>query len=491
MFDVVVVGAGIGGLVAALELAARGQRVVVYEHAPEIGGKIAVAQVDDVEFDTGPSLLTWPAVFEGIFARAGTKLEEHLTLTRPDPAFRYIWPDGSRLDLGPSREAMLQSVRAGLGAAAARELDAFLKYAEGIWDVAVPEFLERDAPDFFGLLKRGLSGLRSAQQIDAFRTMRGAILDRVASPQLRAILLRFATYTGSDPRQTPATLCSIAHVEMGLGAFGVRGGMIEVVRAVARLATDAGVAIHCNTKVDRLALDAGRCRGVVLAGGSHVGARAVICNADVAHLATSLLPASARRAVEVPRDPTTSGVNLVVRARRSEAVRRAGHTVLFSSNVDAEVEDLFDRRRLPAEPTIYACAQEIAHGRTGWPEHEPLFLMANAPALRDAPEDAEAVALLESKMLARMVGSALLAPDDEVVWRRSPAGLAARFPDSGGALYGPASHGWSAAFKRTANAIPDVPGLFVASGSAHPGGGVPMAAMSGRAAARAALEVLR
>ncbi len=493
MLDAIVIGAGVGGLVAAVELAARGKSVAVYESHHEPGGKIGVAEAAGIEVDTGPSLLTWPAVLEAVFARAGTTLGEHLHLTRPDPAFRYLWPDGTLLDLAPGREGAIQSVCGALGRKPAAELESFLRHAESIWDVAAPEFVEHDAPDFFALLRRGLPGLRAARQIDAFSSMRSAILERVASPHLRAILLRHATYAGSDPRRIPATLCSIAHVEMGLGAFGVRGGMIEIARALARVATGLGVNIHLGRRVERIAVEGGRCCGIVLEGGTPVAARTVISNADVGHLSAALLPRSLRKAVAAPSDLTTSGLNVVVRdARRAGAARRAAHTVLFSSDVDAEVADLFDRRVAPREPTVYACAQEVAHARTGWSDDEPVFLMVNAPALDPSSAGSRevdgAARALEERMLERMTRHGLLGGNAQVVWRRTPQGLAARFPDSRGALYGPASHGWTAAFRRIPNTIAEVPGLYVASGSAHPGGGVPLAALSGRAAARAILK---
>jgi len=490
MLDAVIIGAGMGGLAAAVDLAARGKRVAVYEHAPTPGGKVAVALEDGVEFDTGPSLLTWPAVFEELFVRAGTTLAEHVRLIDHDPAFRYVWPDGTTLDMARGREASIESVRRSLGPKAGEELDRFLRYAEGIWNVAAPEFIEHDAPDFFGLLRRGLPGLRAASQIDAFATMRGAIKDRVRSPHLAAILLRFATYTGSDPRRTPATLCSIAHVEMTLGAFGVAGGMIELVRALSRLAINLGASIHCGARVERVLVDGGRACGIALEGGTVIGARCVISNAEVGHLA-SLLPPTSRGVVQAPEELTTSGVTFVSRARRrSGAAARAAHTVLFSRDVDQEVADLFDGHMPPREPTVYVCAQEIAHQRTGWAEHEPIFAMGNAPATRQARYDDGDLMTLRDRMRSRLVEHGILDPGDAIVWERGPRELEARFPDSGGALYGAASHGWSAAFRRTPNAIAALPGLFVASGSAHPGGGLPLAALSGRAAARAALRGL-
>ena len=160
--------------------------------------------------------------------------------------------------------------------------------------------------------------------------------------------------------------------------------------------------------------------------------------------------------------------------------------MLFPADYGREFSDMFDRNRAPEEPTLYLCAQSLAHGRSGWAEEEPVFAMANAPAEPlDGETGAEAWVALEARMLKRGVDAGLLSAGDAVVWRRSPRELAATFPDTRGALYGAASNDRFAAFRRPANSAPQLDGLFLASGSAHPGGGLPLCALSGR---RAAIE---
>ena len=177
-----------------------------------------------------------------------------------------------------------------------------------------------------------------------------------------------------------------------------------------------------------------------------------------------------------------SGWTAVARAgRRAD---RMPHEVLFPADYDAEFADIVDRDRPPASPTVYLCAQERCHGRSGWADDEPVFVMANAPAEpATGPRPAQVWSALEDAVVQRIRGADLWADGDALVWRRSPTELAAAFPGSRGAIYGAASNDRFAAFKRPPNRVPGLSGLYLASGSAHPGGGLPMVALSGLAAA--------
>ena len=172
----------------------------------------------------------------------------------------------------------------------------------------------------------------------------------------------------------------------------------------------------------------------------------------------------------------------VARARRQPA--RAAHTVFFPVRYEQEFEDIFDRHRMPSDPTVYCCAQEPAHGIRGWADEEPVFVMVNAPSAGRAVLPAS----FAEPIRRRLVDAEFFTERDGFVWERTPADLAQRFPESDGSLYGAASHGWSAAFRRPPNRVDGVAGLYLASGSAHPGGGVPLAIQSGREAARLALR---
>lgn len=479
MNDVVVIGGGVGGLAAAIRAASRGLRVTLVEAGTRLGGKAGWETVDGVEFDTGPSVVTLIDVLDDVFRAAGTRLEEQVRLVRPDPAFTYRWPDGVCLPIRPDPEDTAEAIRAVLGAEAAEDFRGFLAYAAGIWEVAGPRFVMRPAPTLGQMAS--WQALRELPAIDPLRSMAGALRARVRSPHLRSLFARYATYNGSDPRAAPAALNCIAHVELAMGCYGVEGGVAELVRAMVRVAEGLGVMLITGAPARRIRVRSGRVEGVETDAGL-LAARAVVVNADVAHLVAELLP-------EVPSSlsrtdpPSLSGWTAVLRAR----VRpdRAAHEVLFSADPAAEVERLFDQGLPPEEPTVYLCSQRLAHHRSTWGETEPLFVMANAPALgadrRERP-DWEALA---DRTLGRLREAGLVDPADAVVWTRTPGGLAERFPGTGGALYGASSNSRFAAFRRPPNRVAGLGGLYLASGSAHPGGGVPLCARSGTLAAEA------
>jgi phytoene desaturase len=479
---VCVVGAGLGGLSAAIEIAADGHDVEVFEAASEPGGKAGTVVLEGVECDTGPSVLTLPDAFDGLFQRAGSRLEDEVELRTRTHAFRYRFPEGHEVTIHQKLSDTLDSVRDALGPEAAAQLGAHLEYAKSIWDVSAPHFVYGDAPSMRTILKLGVSKLAEVQKIDAMRSMWGAITARVEHRDIRWILARYATYNGSNVFKAPATLNCISWVELGLGGYGVTGGIHAVVKRLAALAESMGIRFHFEKPVEQIVTRRNRARGVRV-DGSEVPCDAVVYNGDVRGVPRMLAPDRPHKAPE--ETGSMSAWNAIVRAKRKHD--RPAHSVFFPREYSEEFRDIFERGRPPEEPTIYVCAQEVSHGRTGWDEEEPLFLMANAPSTT-APVAAETFEALESQILSRLVEAGFIESSDRVLWRRTPAELAARFPDSHGSLYGAASNSPFSAFKRAGNRHGSVRGLYLASGTAHPGGGMPLSVLSGRSAARALRE---
>ena len=283
----------------------------------------------------------------------------------------------------------------------------------------------------------------------------------------------------------------IAHVEQQ-GVWSVDGGMHQLAEALAGLARRLGVAISCGQQVQRVLLHQGRAAGVQLADadgrpGECMPASAVVFNGDAAALPAGLLGEGVRRAVPARpaagRSLSALTWNLRTPARGFPLLR---HSVFFSSDYPREFQELFGQRQLPTEPTVYICAQDRADqplADDSGPER--LLCLVNAPAHADsgAPTDEE-IAACEQRTFLHLARLGLqLQPQAPGRLRHSPAEWARRFPATGGALYGQATHGWQASFNRPA-ATTAVPGLYLAGGSTHPGAGVPMAALSGLMAAQ-------
>ena len=491
MPEAVVIGAGLGGLASAIELAASGLSVEVVELGERAGGKAGIVTLDGVEADTGPSVLTMPDVLEELFTLAGTRTADQLSLREPEPAFRYRYADGVVIDVHSDLSDTLQSINHTLGAAACRDFAQFMAYSKRIWDAAAPHFVYGLAPTWGRMASLGLSELMSMRQVDPLRSMRAAIHKQVRSPHLRMLLERYATYNGSDPRSAPATLNCISHVELALGGYGVEGGIHSVVRALQRVADGLGVRFRFDSRVERVLTENNRVVGVALEGGVVIPAEQVVANADAAHVAADLLEDTVRHGIPDITVPSMSGWTGILRAAERTGDRaRVAHEVLFPEDYMAEFTDIFDWDRPPREPTVYLCSQRACHGRRGWADgSEPVFAMANAPAEpTSGPRDERVWSELEATVLRRLSESGLKDADDAFVWTRTPSDLAARFPGSRGSIYGAASNDRFAAFRRPTNRVRGVPGLYLASGSAHPGGGMPLALLSGRAAASVALS---
>ncbi|MFB6351008.1 MAG: phytoene desaturase family protein [Bradymonadaceae bacterium] len=483
---IAVVGAGMGGLAAAIEMAARDHEVIVYERAEGPGGKVGVAEEKGAAFDTGPSVLTLPRVLAALFGTAGRGVEEELNLVQPAPWFQYRFPDGTRLDVHHDVTDTLASVEATMGAAARDDLAEFLEYAFQIWEAAAPNFIFAPAPSVGSMLNLGLSAPSEIWNIDPLSTMWGAIKKRVDDERLRWLLARYATYVGADPREAPATLNCIAWVELGGGAYGIDGGMYELALALERIAADLGVEFRYETPVHELVVDDGAVDRVIAEDGEE-SVDAAVVNADVGHLVEDLMPAAGVDAITSEAPASMSGWTAVWQASEIGAGDRAAHTVLFPETYLEEFDAIFGEGRVPASPTIYACNQGLSHGREGWAEADPLFAMVNAPPV-SRTEEREDWEALSRRVGGRLAAAGLVADDDPVVWARTSDELADQFPGSSGAIYGRAANSRLAAFRRPPNRVSQVDGLYLASGSAHPGGGVPMCLQSGRLAARAAAE---
>ena len=487
---VVVIGAGIGGLAAALDLARRGLDVTVLERAGAPGGKMREAAVGGARIDAGPTVFTMRWVFEALFADAGVQLSDHLTLRPAEVLARHAWSADERLDLFADLDRSADAIGAFAGAAAARGFLAHCEQARGIYATLERPFIRSARPTPLSLVRD--AGFAEMWRIKPFETMWQALGEHFTDPRLRQLFGRYATYCGSSPFLAPATLMLVAHVERD-GVWLVEGGMHRVAAALADLAETRGATLRLGAEAVEVVLERGRVAGVRLSSGERVAADAVVVNADPAALPAGLLgPAVAGAAPRTP--PAARSLSAVTWALLAETdgFPRVRHTVFFSADYAAEFNDILRRGALPGAPTVYVCAQDRGDADGPSPAGaERLLCLVNAPPGGDdgAPTPSE-IDLCADRTFAHLARCGLRVrrtPEASVV--TAPRDFHRLFPATGGSLYGPAVHGSMASFRRP-GARTKVPGLYLAGGGTHPGAGVPMAALSGRLAAASLAEDL-
>ncbi len=489
---VVIIGAGIGGLVCALDLVAAGCRVTVVEQAASVGGKVRQVMVDGASIAAGPTVFTMRDIFDALFARAGARLDDHVRLTPVDILARHRWPGGAELDLFADPAASEAAIGDFAGAAAAAAYRAFRAEAARMFAILDPAFMRAPKAAWPGPLmaRVGLTRPGDMLAIRPFATMWGALGRHFSDPRLRQLFARYATYCGSSPFASPATLMVIAAVE-ARGVWQIDGGIHALASAMQRLAAARGVALRLGTAVCAIDVAHGRASGVRLADGDWLAADAVVANADPAALAAGAFGAdvAASAAAMPPPRRSLSALTWLAHARTS-GMGLVHHNVLFSDDYPAEFADLAAGRP-PARPSVYICAQDRG-GSTGPAARarERLQIIVNAPANGDrGPASAEEMALWTRQMTASAARCGLELEAAMPHELTTPADFARMFPSTGGALYGPASHGWAASFRRQGSTT-RIPGLYCAGGSTHPGAGVPMAALSGQLAATAVMRGL-
>ncbi len=485
---VVIIGAGIGGLAAAIELASRGAEVTILERAGRPGGKLRQVQAGNLFMDAGPTVFTMRWVFEAMFARAGASLTDHVSMKQASILARHGWQDGARLDLYADLERSIDAIGRLSGRHDAEGYRRFVAESRRIYETLEEPFIKSEKPSLPELIARVAAATpKNLWAIQPYATLWQRLGKFFRDPRLRQLFGRYATYCGSSPFETPATLMLIAHVERE-GVWLVEGGMAALADAVASLALRCGCEIRYGAHVEEIGLIRSQAREVLLSGGERLKADAVVCNADVNAVASGAFGTAVSGAVPPvrQRDRSLSAMTWAIHATAS-GFPLIRHNIFFAENYKAEFDDIFKRSRMPQTPTIYVCAQD--RGDRDSPREmsaERLFCIMNAPATGDTRTydkreiDRCAAAMHDTLNRCGLRIEAL--PEATTV--TTPADFNESFPATGGAIYGRASHGWTASFQR-ATARSRIQRLYFAGGSVHPGAGLPMAALSGTLAAQA------
>jgi len=488
MKKIAVTGGGMGGLSAALRLAASGRfKVDVFERSERVGGKAGTLEHDGFCFDTGPTLLTMDFVLRDLFADAGADLESFLSLKKLEANCVYFFPDGSRFSAWSDEERLCEEVDAVMSDPGST-MKEYLSYCNTIYDLTADLFLfspfqEMNIFREFGK-KNPLEYLRG---MDPFRTMHRANASFFKDVRLVQFADRYATYNGSNPFKAPATLNIIQHVEQA-GVYVPEGGIRQIPAAFEKLCHDHGVNIQTGAEVEQILLKDRRVSGVMV-DGEKLDYDAVVSNCDVHRTYERLLGDRWSWGALKYRwmQPSTSAMVFYWGVKGKSDL--STHTILFPEKYAPEFRALFSRKKCPDDPTVYIYISCRFSPDDSPEDHENWYVMINAPADRGQDWKAE-IDRMRAAIRKRISTTLGIDIESRTVSEKvfTPPDIEEKTASSRGSLYGPSSNGKFSAFLRQANRSRRYRGLYFCGGSAHPGGGIPLAALSGKHAADLATE---
>ena len=503
MKTAIVIGAGIAGIASAIRLAVQGYAVNVLEANAYPGGKLSTFELSGASgayrFDAGPSLFTMPHLVDELFTLAGKDPADYFGYVRLDETCRYFWDDATRLTAWADHTRFAADTETVFNEPA-EHLLAHLRDSARKYDVTEKLFLHRSLHKISTWLNRdALRGYLNLPKLGVFGTMNGANEQRFRHPKLVQLFNRYATYNGSDPYQTPATLNIIPHLEYNIGAFFPVEGMVSITNSLVKLAEDLGVTFQFNTRATEIVTDRKRVVGVRVAEGGGQGAKGaddspalhpadlVVTNMDVVSTFRKLLP-HARQPERILRQPKSSSGLIFYWGIKREFAELGLHNIFFSNDYRAEFTSLFQKNELHDDPTIYLNITAKHKPDDAPPGCENWFILLNAPNNTGQDWDAT-IARARQNVIQKLshnlgvdVGSLI---ETEAVL--DPRSIESRTSSSQGALYGNSSNNRFAAFLRHANFSREFSNLYFVGGSVHPGGGIPLCLLSAKIATELAV----
>lgn len=479
MSRTIVVGAGLGGLSAAIRLAARGWRVSVYEKNDQPGGRMSTVTAGGYTWDVGPTLIMMPEVLGDLFAAAGRRLEDYVELRRVDPYYRVAFEEGGHLDLTGHLPAMVANVEAIEAGAGVRYLS-FLAEAERLSRVTRASIIGRPYAGWRDVARPSV--LASLLRARPFASVAAAVAAHFRSSELRRAFSFQTLYLGTSPAATPAAYLMIPFVEAALGVWYPRGGVYRIAEAMAQLATELGVELHLETPVARIVTEGSRAVGVELAGGRVERADVVVSNAEWGYTQRHLLPRGERLA---GRNYGCSGVLFLLAVRGP--VAGPHHTFLLSGDFDGNLADIFERRRLPRDPSIYVSRPTATEPELTGDGTELLYVLVPCPTLEGGVDWARELPAFRERVLARLGRIGLPDVGGRIVAERvlTPETFATRYNLAHGSAFGLAATLFQSGPFRPTIRSARYANLYHAGASSHPGGGVPIVTLSGRLVAEA------
>ncbi len=487
----IVVGAGVGGLTAAMKLAHGGLDVTLFEKQSGPGGRCGRVSFDGFAFDLGPTILLMPHVLEAAFESVGRSLRDYLTLVRCDPHYRVHYRDGSRFMLWTDPQRMREELER-LEPGSAAKYAEFIAHGRKQYDTAFPRFISKHFDSVWPFVAP--SNVPAILQVGALKKLWPHVGGFFRDARLRQALSFQTMYLGLSPWDAPAVFSLLPFTEAEHGIWFPEGGLYAVPLALEKVCREEGVTLKYGTSIRRFVVEGGRAVGVELEDGTIERADVVLCNADYAHAVKSFLPepVAARRSAQVERRRFTSSGYMLYLGLSKQVPELLHHNVFFGGDFEGSFGDIFTRRRVPADVSFYVNAPS----RTGQgfaPEgKDALYVLVPVPEQNEGVDWKVEGPRVREQVLARLAHEGygdlrLLIERERVV---TPDDWASDLNLARGSNFGLAQSFWQIGPFRPTVRDPDVGGLFWCGASIQPGTGVPTVMLSAGFAVDAIREEL-
>lgn len=477
---IAIIGAGLGGLSTAIHLRLDGHDVTIFEAQESAGGRANRLARNGFSFDTGPSLLNYPWVFEDLFRAAGRKLEDYVTLLPIDPSITFLWRDGERFTLSSQFDALvreIERIEPGSGPALTR----FLRNASEQFRVSFEGLVTNNADSplgWFGSLK-----WRDLSKLSLFRSFEGELRKYFKNPRVRQALGSYAMYLGGSPFQLPGLFSILPFGELAYGLWLPKGGIYALVEATCKLAEEIGVDIRCSTPVKKIQVENGRVTGILTQGGEFLPFGTVVSNVDVPTTLTRLLENEEKNDSAAKKWRMTPGVITFYWGVRGEIPNLPHHSIYLPNDSRLGFAQLLDTGEMPTDLPFYVSAPSKSDPSLAPPGTTLIFVLVPTPVLSQIGSVDWAQVTRESRteVFRRLASHNIrLSESDflvEEVW--TPEEWRNRFGLYDGSAFGAAHTLFQMGPFRAKNYAPDIKGLYFVGASTTPGTGMPMVVLGG------------
>jgi len=474
MTRAIIIGSGIGGLATAIRLARQGITTTVYETSEKPGGKVSERNFGGFRFDTGPSLLTLPNMVLELL-----DYDLQFPVRKLEIITKYFYEDGTKLTAYSEVQELTAEIGRKFNIQESR-VTGYLEKAAKVYELTADLFIFGSFHRIKNLLDlKSLKTLLKFRQLQAFNSLHQFNEQELGDKRLVQLFDRYATYNGSNPYQTPATLSVISHLEHNLGAFIPEEGMFKVTESLMQQAIRLGVEFHFGQPVRKVEITDGKATGVWLDSG-FVHADIVVSDVDIYRFYSTLLPDS-KRLAKLNKEERSSSALIFYWGMKGIFPELDVHNIFFSAGYQEEFDYLFRKKNVFDDPTIYIYISSKYRKEDAPEGCENWFVMINAPAdvgqNWDEIIERSRIKILEK--LERMIGKKLSdSVLNEVIL--SPPDICKQTGSVNGSIYGSSSNSRYASFNRHANFRRDISGLYFVGGTVHPGGGIPLCLSSAK-----------